>query len=55
MLEARPVYMYLSAQTFGTETDPTGMILGFGGAIALCLLATFVPLRVAVRKLELER
>jgi ABC-2 type transport system permease protein len=51
-LEARPVYVYLSAMAFGTDMDIAGMIVGFGGAIALCLLATFMPLRMAVRKLE---
>jgi ABC-2 type transport system permease protein len=55
-LEARPVYTYLSARTFQTEVDPSGMALGFGLAAALCLAATFVPLRLARRKLErLER
>jgi ABC-2 type transport system permease protein len=51
-LEARPVYVYLSAKTFGTEIDVGGMILGFGAAVVLCLAATFVPLHVALRRLE---
>ncbi|HMN09568.1 MAG TPA: hypothetical protein PKC83_12375 [Gemmatimonadaceae bacterium] len=57
-LEARPVYQYLSARLYGApETvDPTQMVLGFGLAALLCLLATFVPLRMAQRRLEaLER
>jgi ABC-2 type transport system permease protein len=52
LLEARPVYGYLSAQAFGTPSDPAEMVIGFSGAAALCLVATFVPLRVAVARLE---
>jgi ABC-2 type transport system permease protein len=51
-LEARPVYGYLSAATFGTRADPTEMIVGFGLAAALCLAGTFVPLAVALHRLE---
>jgi len=52
LLEARPVHLYLSARTFGTEADPTEMVGGFVAAGVLCLAATFVPLVVAKRKLE---
>ena len=52
ILEARPVYSYLAAQTFGGEADPAGMIAGFGGAAALCIAATVFPLRYAQRRLE---
>jgi ABC-2 type transport system permease protein len=52
ILEARPVYSYLSAQTFGGDVDPAGMIVGFGGAAALCIAATVLPLRYAQRRLE---
>ena len=56
ILEARPVYTYLSAQSFGTAIEPTEMWVGFGAAAALCIAATLVPLRIAVRRLEaLER
>ena len=56
ILEARPVYGYLSARTFGTPTDVTEMVIGFGLAIVLCLTATLVPIRVALTRLEaLER
>ena len=56
ILEARPVYGYLSARTFGTETSPVEMIVGFGLAAALCLTATMLPIRLALRRLEtLER
>jgi hypothetical protein len=52
LLEARPVYMYLRSQTFGTPADPTEMLVGFSLALLLCLVATFAPLEVAKRKLE---
>ncbi|HEY7878497.1 MAG TPA: hypothetical protein VIC55_09750 [Gemmatimonadaceae bacterium] len=52
LLEARPVYAYLSQETFGTVADPTEMVIGFSLAAALCLAGTFVPLQVAVRRLE---
>jgi ABC-2 type transport system permease protein len=58
VLEARPVYSYLSAISFrGGEPPPTmELVLGFGLATAVCLTATFWPIRVAVRRLEaLER
>jgi ABC-2 type transport system permease protein len=56
VLEARPVYAYLRAKTYGTPIDATEMVLGFGLAAALCVTATFVPLRVARVRLEaLER
>ena len=51
VLEARPVYSYLSAQAFGTETRPAEMAVGFGLAAALCIAATLVPITVALRKL----
>src|SRR5688572_6229137 len=40
VLEARPVYSYLSARLYGTPTSPSEMILGFGAAAALCVAAT---------------
>ncbi|MGI8548879.1 MAG: putative ABC transporter permease subunit [Gemmatimonadaceae bacterium] len=56
VLEARPVYVYLSARSFGTPLDATSMVTGFSAAAALCLVATFAPLRLAIRRLEhLER
>jgi ABC-2 type transport system permease protein len=58
VLEARPVYSYLSAISFrGGEPPPVlELVLGFGLAAAVCLTATFWPIRVAVRRLEaLER
>jgi ABC-2 type transport system permease protein len=52
ILEARPVYMYLSARAFGTSTSTTEMVVGFAGAGLVCLVATFLPLWLAVRKLS---
>ena len=56
VLEARPVYGYLSARAFGTATDVTEMVIGFGLAAIVCLTATLVPIRVALGRLRvLER
>jgi ABC-2 type transport system permease protein len=56
-LEARPVYQYLRGRLYGGgEIDRTEMFVGFGLAALLCLVATFVPLRLAERRLDaLER
>jgi ABC-2 type transport system permease protein len=54
--EARPVYEYAGAQLLHTDPSVAGMLVGFGGAGLLCLAATFVPIRIAVRRMqELER
>jgi ABC-2 type transport system permease protein len=52
VLEARPVYAYLSARTFSEVVDTSAMLVGFGAAAAVCLVATFVPLALAQRRLE---
>ena len=52
VLEARPVYNYLSAKLYGTPTSTTDMLLGFGAAAVLCTVATIVPVRIAMRRLE---
>ena len=52
VLEARPVYSYLSAQAFGGTSEPLEMILGFGASMALCATATLIPIETAVRRLE---
>jgi ABC-2 type transport system permease protein len=52
VLEARPVYSYLSAQAFRTESHPNEMVLGFGLAGLLCIAATLVPIAIALRKLD---
>ncbi|MDB4899820.1 MAG: hypothetical protein JWN53_1628 [Gemmatimonadetes bacterium] len=52
VLEARPVYGYLSAEFYHTSTSPSEMFIGFGLAIALCIAATVVPIAIALRRLE---
>lgn len=52
LLQARPVYIYLSAQAFGTPADPTEMAIGFGLSALICVLATFLPISAALRKLS---
>jgi ABC-2 type transport system permease protein len=54
--EARPVYEYVAAQMLHTDPSTAEMWFGFGAAALLCLGATFVPIRIAVRRMkELER
>jgi ABC-2 type transport system permease protein len=56
VLEARPVYSYLSAEAFGTPVEPTEMLFGFALAALLCVGATLLPIRIAVKRLiALER
>ncbi|HEY2066252.1 MAG TPA: hypothetical protein VGG84_09875, partial [Gemmatimonadaceae bacterium] len=52
VLEARPVYGFLSARFYGTPTSMTEMVLGFGAAGLLCIVATLVPIGIARRRLE---
>jgi ABC-2 type transport system permease protein len=52
VLEARPVYAYLSASMFHLPVEMRDMYFGFGAAALLCLTATFVPLTIALRRLE---
>lgn len=55
ILEARPVYVYLFAQTFGRGPGWGAireMAVGFSLAGTVCIAATVVPIRVAVRTLE---
>ena len=52
VLEARPVYTYLSAKAFGTTPDATEMVVGFGLAAVLCIAATVLPIRLALTRLE---
>jgi ABC-2 type transport system permease protein len=51
-LEARPVFTYLASRAFAAPTDPAEMIIGFGLAGAICVAATLIPIRVALRRLE---
>ncbi|MEX2180962.1 MAG: hypothetical protein WD771_02890 [Gemmatimonadaceae bacterium] len=52
ILEARPVYGFLSARAFDQPIEPTEMLVGFGLAALVCIVATIVPIRIAVRRLE---
>jgi ABC-2 type transport system permease protein len=52
ILEARPVYSYLRARTYGGEADAVEMVIGFGLAALLCTAATIVPIRFALSRLE---
>jgi ABC-2 type transport system permease protein len=52
VLEARPVYGYLSARAFGGPNDIGEMVIGFGLAAALCLCSTLIPIRVALKRLQ---
>jgi len=52
VMEARPVYDYLGALAAGEDAEPVALATGLAAAAALCLIATFVPLRVAQRRLE---
>ena len=67
ILEARPVYSYLAsiapaavnggtvAQAGQPEPAVTEMVVGFGLAAGLCIAATVIPIKVALRKLETTR
>ena len=53
VLEARPIYTWLGARSAGEVASPrrpgrSGSRCGRG----CCLLATFIPLRIAQRRLE---
>jgi ABC-2 type transport system permease protein len=50
--EARPVYGFLRAVAYGGTVDSTEMVIGFGIAGALCLVATVVPIQIAKARLE---
>ncbi len=52
ILEARPVYSYLSSRFYGTPTYPGEMVFGFGLAMLLCVAATLIPIGIAKRRLE---
>lgn len=52
ILEARPVYGYLSARAFNTAASPVEMVIGFGAAMLVCVACTVIPIRVALRRLE---
>lgn len=53
VLEARPVYAFLSAVAAGEDPVPLDLAFGLGMAAAVCLASTFIPLRIARRRLEM--
>jgi ABC-2 type transport system permease protein len=50
--EARPVYAYLRQVAFNERADPTEMVIGFGLAGLMCILATVIPIQIATNRLE---
>ena len=52
ILEARPIYAWLSARSFGDAVVPADLVAGLASAALVCVLGTFVPLRIAQRRLE---
>ena len=52
VLEARPVYTWLGARAAGESVPAGDLVLGLAAAAMVCLLATFIPLRIAQRRLE---
>ena len=53
VLEARPVYSWVHARAYGGgPVDTREMVIGFGAAAVVCVLATLVPIRIALRRLE---
>lgn len=52
VLEARPVYRYLSARADGGSADPWTLVPWFAAAALVCAAATLVPLHVARTRLE---
>jgi ABC-2 type transport system permease protein len=53
VLEARPVFGYFSAKAFGRSApDPMELWIGFGLAGLACVLATLVPIKIALHRLE---
>jgi ABC-2 type transport system permease protein len=52
VLEARPVYSYVSARAFGTDASTLEMIIGFGLAAALCVGTLVGSVSIAVRRLS---
>jgi ABC-2 type transport system permease protein len=52
VLEARPVYGYVSAQAFGGSANPLEMIIGFGLAAVLCITTLVVSVTIAIRRLH---
>jgi ABC-2 type transport system permease protein len=52
ILEARPIYTWLGARSAGEVAPPGELVAGLAAAAVVCLLATFIPLRLAQRQLD---
>jgi ABC-2 type transport system permease protein len=52
ILEARPIYLWLGARSAGELAPPGDLVVGLAAAAGVCLLATFIPLRIAQRRLD---
>ena len=52
ILEARPIYAWLGARSAGETAAPGELVAGLAAAAGLCLVATFIPLRIAQRRLD---
>jgi hypothetical protein len=52
VLEARPIYAWLGAKSAGEAAAPAELVTGLAAAAGICLLATFIPLRIAQRRLD---
>jgi ABC-2 type transport system permease protein len=52
ILEARPIYAWLGARSAGEVVPPGELVVGLAAAALVCLLATFIPLRLALRRLD---
>ncbi len=52
ILEARPIYRRFAAQMYGFEVWRYEVWIGFALAAALCIAATFIPIRIATREMR---
>ena len=52
VLEARPIYGWLAAKSAGDTVAAGDLVTGLAAAAGVCLLATFIPLRIAQRRLD---
>ncbi|MDQ6716724.1 MAG: hypothetical protein M3Z17_00080 [Gemmatimonadota bacterium] len=52
ILEARPIYRRFAAQLYGFEVWRYEIWLGFALAAAICIAATFIPIRIAIREMR---
>ncbi|HXG72040.1 MAG TPA: hypothetical protein VNJ04_15630 [Gemmatimonadaceae bacterium] len=56
VVEARPVFRYAGASLLGTQPSSIELWVGFALSAAICLAATFIPIRIAISRMKrLER